>query len=195
MVEDPEHITYSMWPSHTLACVFASLSLLASVVSSHSRLALILLGRVLTLVLPSVGGGRLAEVDAELPSVDGLVLQYLPGLLSARDVDEVGVGEASRLAGASVNGNADIHHVANVAEEIVEVLVRHLKRHVSDEERLAGRVLLEASSRGAGLGAGFGEVELDDEVAALEYLHVEVVDGRLGVAEALELDVAEPFIW
>ena len=101
------------------------------------------------------------------------------------------MGEASGLACPAVDGDTDVHDVADIAEEIVQVLVRHLKRHVANEERLCGRVGLVVAAGTAGLGVGLSLVELADEVAALEDLHVKVVDGSLGVFDVLELDVSE----
>jgi hypothetical protein len=152
---------------------------------------LILLSRVAALLARCLSA-RLAEVYTELPSVDGLLLQHLPGTGGAGNIDEVGMGEASGLSGPPVDGNTDIHDVANVAEEVVEVLVGHFKRHVSDEKSLGGRVALTKATGGAaGPGVGLGRVELDNEVATFEDLHVEVVDGSLCVGNALELDVSE----
>ena len=82
----------------------------------------LLLGRVGTLAA-LLFRARFAEVDAELPAVDGLLLQNLPGLGGASNIDEVCVSKASGLAGPPVNGHTDIHDVANIAEEVVEVLV------------------------------------------------------------------------
>jgi hypothetical protein len=85
---------------------------------------------------------RPAEVDAQLTSVDDLLLQHFPRTSGASNIDEVCVSEASRLTGAPVNSNTDIHDIANVAEEVVQVLVRHLEGHVANEEslgRLGGR--------------------------------------------------------
>ena len=133
---------------------------------------------------------RLAEVDAERPSVDDLSVQGLPRLGSTLDVNEVSVGEASGLAGPAVDGDTDVNDVANVAEKVVQVLVGHLERHVADEDGLgrgAGDVWLLVGVPGLFLGL----VELANQVAALEDLHVEVLDGRLGVLNALVLDVSE----
>jgi hypothetical protein len=146
---------------------------------------------VAPVVVPVVVGAGLAEVHAELPSVDGLLLQDFSSLGRAGDVDEVGVSESSRLASPPVNGNADVHDVANVTEEVVEVLVRHLEGHVSDEESLRRSVVLEAAGSTASFGVILGCVELDDKVAAFKHLHVEVVDGGLRVGNILELDVSE----
>lgn len=133
------------------------------------------------------GAAGLAEVDAEWPSVDDLSVKGLPRLGGTLDVNKVSVGEASGLAGPAVDGNTDVNDVANVAEKVVQVLVGHLERHVADEDGLG---------RGIGyvfpvVGLHLGLVELADEVAALEDLHVEVLDGRLGVLDGLVLDVSE----
>jgi hypothetical protein len=102
------------------------------------------------------------------------------------------VSESSRLASPAVNGNAYIHDVADVAEEVVEVLVRHFKRHIADEKGLGRRVLyIAALVRTAGLGVLLRAVELHNEVPALEDLHVKVLDGSLGVIGILKLDVTE----
>ena len=98
---------------------------------------LLLCSRVVALVVPGRIAG-LAEVHAELPSVNGLLHQNLPRPSGAGNIDEVGVSKASGLAGSPVDGDTDVHDITNVAEEIIQVLVRHLKRHVSDEESLGG---------------------------------------------------------
>ena len=48
--------------------------------------------------------------------------------------------ESSGLASASVNGNSDINDVSNIAEELVEISIRHFECKVTDEEGLGGRV-------------------------------------------------------
>jgi hypothetical protein len=150
--------------------------------------SLALLSRVVPLG-PVVAG--LAEIDAELAAVDDLLAKNLLRLGGAGNVDEVCVGEASGLAGPAVDGNTDVHDIANVAEEVVQVLVRHLEGHVANEESLRGRVGNVAAAGRGRLGVGLGPVELADEVAALEDLHVQVVDGGLGVLDVLEVDVSE----
>lgn len=59
-----------------------------------------------------------AVIHLQCSAIHGLPLQHLLGLLRSLDVDEVGVGKASRLSGAAVNGDADIEDVADVAEEV-----------------------------------------------------------------------------
>lgn len=140
-------------------------------------------------VPPLVRGS--AEVYTKLPAVDDLVAEDFLGLGSAGGIDEVGVGETSGLAGPAVNGHTDVHDVADVAEEIVEVLVRHLKRHVSNEESLGGRVGHEVSVTTTRPGVLLGAVELADNVTALEDLHVEVLYRRRGLVNSLEFDISE----
>lgn len=57
-------------------------------------------------------------VDSELAAVDGLLLEDRLGGRGALDVDEVGVRETSGLAGAAVNGDSDVEHVADLTEEV-----------------------------------------------------------------------------
>ena len=130
----------------------------------------------------------LAKVNPQLSAVDHLFFQKLPRLLGALDVDEVGVGEAAGLACTAVDGDTNVGDVLDVAEEVVKVLVGHLEGHVADEEDIAGRVVRRL---GTASGGGSNLVELDDEVAALEDLHVEALDGGLGVVEVLVLHVGE----
>ena len=149
---------------------------------------LLLLGGVVPRPGRAVDVG-LAEVNTEWPAVDDLSVQRLLRHGGTLDVNEVSVGEASGLAGPAVDSDTDINDVANVAEKVVQVLVRHLERHVADEEGLGrgvGGVCLVAV-----LPALLGLVELADQVAALEDLHIEVLNGRLGVLNALVLDVSE----
>ena len=49
-------------------------------------------------------------------------------------VGEVGMGKTTGLASSSVNGDTNVGDVAQRAEEIVQIAVCHLKRHVSDIE-------------------------------------------------------------
>ena len=102
------------------------------------------------------------------------------------------MGEASWLAGPAVDSYANIHNVADITEEIVEVLIRHLKRHVSDEEGPGWRIGLEATFRTCRFGIEFGSVILDDQVAALKDLHVEIIDSSLGICRVLVFDISKP---
>lgn len=42
----------------------------------------------------------------------------LLGALGGCDIDEVGVGEAARLAGTAVNGDTDVEDVADFAKQV-----------------------------------------------------------------------------
>ena len=60
----------------------------------------------------------LAEVNPQLPAVDDLLLEMLLRSLRRRNVDEVGVGETSRLAAAAVDGYTYVEDIADFAEEV-----------------------------------------------------------------------------
>jgi len=46
------------------------------------------------------------------------------------------MGETSWCSRAAIDCDSDVHNIPNLAEKIIEVLVGHLERHVTDEERL-----------------------------------------------------------
>ena len=57
-------------------------------------------------------------IHPQLPSIHHLLLQMLLRLLCRGDIDEIRVRETPRLAGAAVDGYADVEDVADLAEEI-----------------------------------------------------------------------------
>ena len=132
--------------------------------------------------------GRDAVINSQLPPVQLLPLQELHRLDRAVDVDEVGVGETPRLSRAAINRYPDVDDVAHLAEQVAEVLVRHLEGHVADEEGLGGWV--DAGLLAAVDGRAWA-VELHGETATLEDLLVGGFDCLGGVVDALEFDVAE----
>lgn len=91
-----------------------------NILLSSTYLLVLLLGLVIGTPLSY---GRFAEIDPQCSSVDDLLLEHFPCLGSALNVDEVSMSKASGLTSPSVDGNTDIHNVANVTEKIVEVLV------------------------------------------------------------------------
>lgn len=100
--------------------------------------------------------------------------------------------EPSRLARPSVNGDADIDDVSDLAEEVVEFAVGHVEGHVPDEEGagwLRNTIVAGAKGRLAAYGG-----ELDGEAAAFERLVVVVVDGALGGGYVGEVYVGEA-VW
>lgn len=101
------------------------------------------------------------------------------------------MSEPSRLTRPPVNGHTDVHDVADITEEIVEVLVRHLKGHVADEQGIGGRVGHVVALRAARLGVFLRLVELAYEIATLEILGIKVLDCRLGILNVLVIDVCE----
>lgn len=80
------------------------------------------LERILALLALCLWTG-FAEIDAELSAIYDLLLENFSGTGGAGHVDEVCMSKTSRLAGSPVNGNTYIQDVANVTEEVVEVLV------------------------------------------------------------------------
>lgn len=100
--------------------------------------------------------------------------------------------EPSRLSRPAINGNANIDHIADAAEEVVEIAVSHLEGHVADEKGLGGGVPRQAKAVRArfqlrGLEGGV----LDGEAAAFEELLVEGCDGFRGRVGGFEVDIAE----
>lgn len=145
-------------------------------------------------VIPLRPLARAAVVHAQPPAVDLLILKHFFGFGGAGLVDEVSVGEAAGLAGATVDGDAHVEHVPDLAEQVVEVAVAHLERHVADEERLAGRIdgALVAARTLRPVGLLAAAVVLHRQAAAVEDTLVHLHDGGGGLFVGLELDVAEP---
>lgn len=124
-------------------------------------------------------------IDSELAAIDLLSNQCLSTLDGTLNIDEVSVGESSRLASTSVNSNTDIDNISDVAEELIEIGIRHLKGEVADEEGLGRWVLC-----GSVLALGHVHV-VDDETAAFELRLVLGFDGLGGLLDSLELNVCE----
>ncbi len=100
------------------------------------------------------------------------------------------MGESPRLARAPVNGHTDIDDIFDLAEQVVEVAVGHVKGHVADEEG-AARGVVWAVWAGDGAGGALDGV-LDTEAAAFEVLEVVFLDGGGGPFGVGEFDVAVP---
>lgn len=95
--------------------------------------------------------------------------------------------EPSRLACPSVNRDANINDVSDLAEEVVEFAVGHVVGHVPNEEGAAGGGEgMVAGGTGGALGG-----ELDAEAAAFEGLVVVVFDGVGGGGDIREVYVAK----
>lgn len=95
------------------------------------------------------------------------------------------------LPRATVNGNAHVDDVAHLAEELVQLAVRHVKGHVADEEGAGGFVgAVDGAPGGAG-GGGAGLGVLDGEAPAREGGVVVVADGGRGGVDGHEVHVAE----
>lgn len=101
------------------------------------------------------------------------------------------MSETPGLASSSVDGDANIHDVADIAEKVIEVLVRHLVGHVADEERLGRRLFAEVPLAIPGAAPLLNTVELNDEIPTLEDLQVKVLDSGLRVVYILKVDVTE----
>ena len=143
------------------------------------------LGRV-RIHRPLLRRARRVKIQPQLPPIKLPTLQHIQRLLRALDVRKVRVRKAARLARSPVNGHAHVRDVRNAAEQVVEVLVRHLKRHVADEERSGGRVL----AAGRHLPRPRHGV-LHDDATAFVRLHVHRFDGLGGAVWIVELDVAK----
>jgi hypothetical protein len=61
-------------------------------------------------------------------------LKELSRLLGALDIHKVGVGKSSWLSRSPVDCNSHIDHVLDLAEQVVQVRIRHLIGHVSHKE-------------------------------------------------------------
>lgn len=157
--------------------------------SVASRHDLVLLRR--HALVPRRGAAGEAVVDAQAAAIGLLLGQHAQGLHGALDVNEVGVGEAPRLAGAAIDCDAHVDHIPDAAEQVVQVAICHLERHVADEEGLGGRILGSLgslSSRAARAArvhffAGVCGV-LYDEATAFEEL---LVQGGNGVGRGIDL--------
>lgn len=57
-------------------------------------------------------------IDAKLSTVHDLLLEEVLGLLSALDVDKVGMREASWLTAAAIDGNTNVEHVLDLSEQV-----------------------------------------------------------------------------
>lgn len=58
----------------------------------------------------------------------------LLGLRSAGDVNEVGVGEASGLTAASINGNTNVKDVLDLSEQVYSRVMLARARHIQSEQ-------------------------------------------------------------
>lgn len=94
--------------------------------------------------------------------------------------------ESSWLSSASVNGNPDINDVADVAEKLVEVGIRHLEGKVSNEEGLGRRANLVFTLRLCHV--------VDNETATLHYGLVASFNSSSGFGNFSELDIAESIV-
>ena len=135
-------------------------------------------------------GGH-AVVNPQLSAVQLLALQEIHRLHGAIDINEICVCKTTGLASAAIDGYSDVDDVAYFAEEIAEVLVRHLEGHVTDEEGLGGRVHATRLTAVDGLAWA---VELDSEAAALKDLLVGSLDSLGGIVDIVELDVTESVV-
>lgn len=98
------------------------------------------------------------------------------------------MGETSRLAGSSVNGDTDIEDVANLSEKIVQVFVRHFERHVANEQGLAWSVRLSGLSQVRPFAF---PVILNGYATALEDFLVARLDSLASIFYVLECDIAK----
>ena len=58
------------------------------------------------------------EIHPQLPSINHLLLQMLLRPLRSRNINEICMSEASRLARAAVDGDTYIEHITDFAEKI-----------------------------------------------------------------------------
>lgn len=101
------------------------------------------------------------------------------------------MSEATGCTSPPINGDTHIQHIADVPEQIIQVIVRHLEGHVSDVKGLRGGVLRAWRPQGPLPDTALGFRELDYHVASLEHLHVQVLDSGLGILDLLEVDIGK----
>jgi hypothetical protein len=149
--------------------------------------------------IPRCVAGAIRIVKSQLSAIGLLGLEDLECLSGALGVDEVGVSEASRLAGSSVDGHADVDDVLDAAEEGVEIAVGHLEGHVADEEGFGGRVegLPWSVCWTAGLGSPGIHCAacvcgvLDGQATAFEELLIQCLDGFGGRSDGFEVHISK----
>ncbi len=100
--------------------------------------------------------------------------------------------KTSGLTRSSINGNSNINDISDATEEVCEIAVCHLKRHVTDEEGLGGRV--DGLARGGGLGIEATCIAggvLNCETAAFEEGHIEALKCSICSFLRREIDISE----
>lgn len=112
-----------------------------------------------------------------------LAQQFQPNL-SALNIKKVGMREALRQTCPAINGDSHVHHVGNTLEELAEVLIRHVERHIAEIQR-SRRIPDPHMSVDVVLR------ELDRRTPALKDLQVHALDSAGGGLDGIKLDVAE----
>lgn len=139
----------------------------------------------------------MAVVESQLAAICFLILEHVHGVHGGLDVDKVGVGETSGLAGTAIDGDADVNDIANATEEVVQIAIGHFERHVADEKgtgRFIFRGLGEVAHAIAAAGFDFAGGEsgvLHNNAAAFEVLLVESADGCGGGLGRVEVNIAK----
>lgn len=82
------------------------------------------------------GAWSIRVIHAQPSAIRLFTLQLLHSVHRALDINEIGMCETSGLSGSSINGDTHVDHIADTAEEVVEITVGHLEGHVADEEGL-----------------------------------------------------------
>ena len=77
----------------------------------------------------------LTEIDPNPSAKQLSILQGRHSLFGTLDVGELGVGKASRLAGASVNGHTNVDDVFDFDEDLVEILIGQVIGQVAEKQR------------------------------------------------------------
>lgn len=127
--------------------------------------------------------GASAVINSQLATVDLLVLKCFKALRCAFHINEICVCETSWLASASVDGYSDINDIADIAEELVEISIRHLECKVANEQGLAGWVV---DSVALGL-----RLVVHNQSAAFENTLVLGLNGGSSLRGAFEFDISE----
>ena len=74
------------------------------------------------------------EVDAELAAVHLVVVHVPDGRQRGLGILELDEGEAAHLSRLLVDDHANLDHLADLAERVVELLLRRVERQVSAED-------------------------------------------------------------
>lgn len=138
--------------------------------------------------------GLQAEIDSQLSAVNLFLFEHLHPFHSTLDVNEIRVGEASRLARSPIDRHPHIDDIFYAPEELVQIPIGHFKRHVANEKSLTRWVLGGRSGLLGSFVDGLGSKssELNTKAAAFEDFLIHSINSLGGSLDSLEINVAEP---